>query len=350
MRNLLLLLCAFVAPLDLFGQTTPTLGTFPTGSTNAVYQDHLGQSRRAYAVLYEFIPGPSPDSGNMGLFSQQYTLTNTAPALIKAEIQTIANETAKKAPDWYFSSRTNQFTVRVFVEDAGMTSSLLEVNDIFYLEQNGGVWRVPPSHTPESIAVNLAKAGSESWAPYILVFNFYTNLIDVKMYFTNISSEGFVIAREGTVQRNNLAINKWYEPARGNDGAFSVKGERDLNNNPETATRLLIPMSSLTNGLGEIKITLTNASGISVVRYRLDNGSRIASPMTLSLSITNSLPTLYISGEQLSRIEVQQATNLTGVPSFVPVAEMIISTNGTATHVGESVLTDRARLHRVILR
>jgi hypothetical protein len=329
--------------LDLFAQNTaPAINIFPTGSSNAVYTHHLLRSKTVYAVLLENVPGV----GQLTRSSQTYTITNITASTIDTEIRGIGYVTAQLAVTVPVSSQENVFDIRITVVDADNITRLsiaasfnLVINPIL------GFWMLPSDNDPQNLPLYLVKAGTESYAPQILVFNDYPDMTNVVMRFTDANG---VFVRNGRVQRNSLAITGWYDSANNNDAAFSIKGQKDAFDQLESDTKLLIPLKTITNGyFGEIVITRTNANGAFVERYRLEDGSRIVAPTSLTLSITNSLPTVRIVTEPLSRVAVEYATNTFGLPIWLTATNMIVLPDGTGIHQSTSTALESLRLYRL---
>ncbi|MEQ2009067.1 MAG: immunoglobulin domain-containing protein [Limisphaerales bacterium] len=320
----------------------PAIGNFPVGSSNAVYNHHLLRSRTVFATLLENVPG----AGQFIRNSQTYILSNTVPTNILVEIQQIGQATAQLATYVSVANRANTFELQLAVTDTAGAGRLKTMMPFNLLENlNLHFWYLPSYLSAAEIPVNLVRAGGENYAPEILTFSDYPDMTNVVIYFKD--SNG-AVTNQPEIPKN-FDFGFWYIPPYNSFAAFEIKGQKYVvSETVIPVTKLYIPLKTVTNGYhGEIIITRTNANGAFVERYRLEDGSRIVAPTSMSLGITSSIPTLLISGEPTTRVWLQYSTNTSGIPVWITTTNLILSPGGSGMHLGQPVDGIRKRLYRL---
>lgn len=343
MKTLVSLFCLLLGTCTTFCQTSaPAIGTFPV-SSNAVYTHNLlrVQGGKATAHLIENVPNATQVIVSSTIHNLN---TGLSPTTMRSQIQNIGWYTANLALSVPVMNKSNVFDIRITVSDTNDVERLITAVS-FRLEKNPitQFWRFPSENTPGTLPVDLIKVGPDSYAPQTVTFNDYADMTDVTMRFTDAQG---VFIRSGSILRNNMRVITWYAPAYGYDAGFSIKGEKDAFDNREPTTKLHIPLASLEGKYGEIVITRTNAFGAFVERYRIEDGSRIIAPTSLTLAITNTMPTLNILSEPRSRVAIQYAVSSTG--PWITATNMTVMPNGTCTHACTSTMQDKLRFYRLL--
>ncbi|MEN9614376.1 MAG: hypothetical protein RLZZ347_683 [Candidatus Parcubacteria bacterium] len=324
----------------------PAIGVFPTGTSNTLYNyTLLCTAGRVNAILIENIPG----IGQVVVSRNDYPLyIRGTPQETLDDIQVLGLYTATSATyDTNVVNRSNIFDIRITAFDTN-DAPRLSTAVSFTMEYNPFLraWRLPPSDTAASLPVDLVRAGPESYAPTALVFNDYPDMTNAVIILKDMNG---VITNQLGMELNLPSIIPWYAgPSK--YGSLEIKGQKYVfTEGIIPKTKLQIDSKFLTNGLlGEIVITRTNAFGPFLERYRLEDGQRIVAQTSLNLTITNSMPTLNIVSEPLSRVRVDYATNTVGAPIWNTATNIVISVNGLGFHPCTSTTLDSSRIYRLV--